>query len=168
MVQRTKLFVIVLVLLCTTLLFAKDAVNFSGTWVLDKEKTQLGESNIYLAKIKISQQGDSLATTRTYSNQYGEEYPFDENLRLGGNQLEHWIYDMPRKAAAKWGEDKKSIAFESTTTFSGNSGDFDFVAKETWSLQDKGKVLVIDYTGTTPQGERTGKMFFNKVDQKAD
>jgi hypothetical protein len=164
--SKFKLVAVVFLMVCASLLFAKEAVNFSGDWVLDRELSKMPDGNIQISKIKITQEGNKIATNRTYSNEYGEEYPFSEDVTLGGDPLEHNIYDMPRKAEAKWSTDKKSIVFESTTTFYGNSGEVDLIAKEKWDLDKKAGTLTIEFTSSSSQGEQKGTAVFKQAVQK--
>lgn len=164
----TRCAIIFVLLLIAAFSFAKDAADFSGDWVLDKEMSKMPESSIQICKIKIKQDGNKLATSRTYENDYGEEYPFSEDVTLGGDQLEHFIYDMPRKAEAKWSEDKKNIVFESTTTFYGDAGEVNMLAKENWSLDQKAGTLTIEFTSTSSLGEQKGTAVFKKAAKKTE
>lgn len=164
----TKYVIVLIFALLVAITIGKDNADFSGDWVLDKELSKMPEGRIQICKITIKQDGDKLATSRTYENDYGEEYPFSEDLTLGGDPLEHFIYDMPRKAEAKWSKDKKNIIFESTTTFYGDSGEVDMLAKENWSLDKKAKTLAIEFTSTSSLGEQKGKAVFKKAAKKAE
>ena len=101
-------------------------------------------------------------TERTYENDYGEQYPFEENLTLDGKESNIVIYEMPRKTTARWSEDGKSLIISSTIKYYGDSGEGEFSVKETWSLKEKGTVLSIDYTGSSPNGTNTGTYIFKK------
>ena len=167
MLKKWTAVTLIIILVAFSMALAKENMDFSGDWVLDKKLSKMPDGNIQISKIKITQDGDKIATRRTYANEYGEEYPFAEDLTLGGDELEHFIYDMPRKAAAKWSEDKKNIVFESTTTFSGDSGEVDFVAKEKWSMDNKIETFTIEFTSSTPHGELQGTAVFKKSAPKA-
>lgn len=166
--SKFKLVLVIVLMVSASLVFSKEGINFSGNWVIDKELSKMPDGNIQICKIKIIQEGDKIATTRTYENDYGEEYPFSEDLTLGGGPLEHYIYDMPRKADAQWAEDKKSIIFESTTTFYGDSGEVNFVAKEKWNVDKKAETFTISFTTSTSQGEQQGTAVFKKAAKKAE
>jgi len=136
--------------------------NFAGEWTLDSEKSDVSNSQLFLAKIDIEVKGDSLLTARTYENEWGESYPFEEDVTLDGKEYNQTIYDMPRKAAAELSSDGANIIHNSTTTFYGDSGSADFSTKETWHLDQDGKVLAIDYESTWPEGEANGTLYYNK------
>ena len=140
-------------------------VNFSGEWKLDKEKTELSESPLFLSKIKITQKEDSVLTTRTYTNQYGEQYPFDEEITVDGEEREIVIYEMKRRTAALWSEDGKGLLISSKTKYYGDSGEEEFSVEETWSLVEKGTILSIDYTTNSVYGTNTGTYFYKKAEE---
>ncbi len=164
----TKYAVVFVLVLFVSVSFGKENSDFSGDWVLDKELSKMPESSIQICKINIKQDGKKLVTSRTYENDYGEEYPFSEDLTLGGDPLEHFIYDMPRKAEAKWSKDKKNIVFESTTTFYGDSGEVNMLGKENWSLDKKAGTLTIEFTSSSSMGEQKGTAVFKKAAKKAE
>jgi hypothetical protein len=139
--------------------------NFSGEWILDKEKSDLSESPLYLSKITITQKADSVFTTRTYMNEYGEQYPFDEEITLDGEEREIVIYEMKRRTAAHWSEDGKSLLITSKTKYYGDSGEEEFSVEETWSLDEKGMVLSIAFTTNSVYGTNTGTYNYKKADK---
>jgi hypothetical protein len=103
-------------------------VDFSGDCKQDKEKTDHSYSQLFLSKITLIQKRNSLATTRTCENEYGEQYPFDENLRLDGQESEILIYEMPRKTSARWSENGTllSIEFTASSSYGDSSGTYYF------------------------------------------
>ena len=83
-----------------------------------------------MAKIKIDLRIDSLLTTRTYENAFGEAYPFTENLSLNGKEYRIVIYDLPRVSKALYSSSDKTVIVESSTTFNGYNGEEILKAKE--------------------------------------
>ncbi len=146
--------------------FAYDGnEDFSGEWKLDKEKTDLSGNQLILAKITVTHKGNSLLTSRTYENDYGEQYPFEENLSLDGKESNIIIYDMPRKTTALRSEDGESLIITSTIKYYGDTGEEEFSVEETWSLKEKGKWLSIDFTTNSSRGTNKGTYFFKKVER---
>ena len=93
-----KLGIVVLLCLLTgaTLGLAKGKVDMSGDWSIDREKTEALGNQIFLAGIQITHKKDSLITVRTYENEYGEQYPFNEKLTLDSKEHKITVYEMPR------------------------------------------------------------------------
>ncbi len=151
--------VISLFILPLSLLAADKGTEFNGTWNINKDKSNLPAEQMYMNKIKIDINNDSLHTTRTYYNNW-EEYPFDESVKIGGPEVKHYIYDMPRTAKAYWANDN-FLTIESTTTFYGDNGEFNFINTETWSIDDDND-LAISFKNNSPRGDSTGTWYYQK------
>ena len=156
--------VLSLFLLSITSFANSGNANYSGEWKLDKEKSDLSGSPLYLSKIKITQEENSLQTTRTYMNQNGEQYPFDEVITVDGEEREIMIYEMKRRTSARWSEDGKSILITSKTKYYGDTGEEEFSVEETWSLEEEGTILSIGYTTNSVYGTNTGTYFYKKAE----
>jgi hypothetical protein len=135
----------------------------TGEWKLNREKTVLTDNQLFLSKVTIQLKGDSLLTTRIYENGNGEEYPFEENLTLDGKEGKIVIYDMPRTSKASKVNEDGSIVIESKTTFNGNNGEDNLLAKETWKVDNASKLLVVSFTNKTSAGEASGTSYYNKI-----
>ena len=159
--KRAGLSMLVLLCVFVSIGLAQNATDFSGTWTIDKEKTELSRAGLYLSKIEVMQKGDSLIAKRTYVNRDGEHYPFTERLTLDGKETKIEIYDMPRTSSAKLSEDKQSIDLVSTVTYYGDYGATDIQITEKWSMGE-GKVLKIHSTSKTDEGERELAAFYKK------
>jgi hypothetical protein len=143
-------------------IYAQKA-EFSGEWKLNKEKTVLADNQLFLSGITIQLKSDSLLTTRVYENGNGEEYPFDENISLDGKDCKIVIFDMPRTSKATRSDTDGSITIESATTFNGNNGMEDMTAKETWKVENEGKILSVEFSNKMSGNETTGKYYYDKV-----
>lgn len=163
--MKTKsIFSIILLLILTSSFSAySQKPDFSGEWKLNKEKTVLADNQLFLSKITILIKGDSLLTTRVYENMNGEEYPFDENLDLDGKECKITIYEMPRTSKASRVIADGTITIESQTTFTGQNGEDNLTAKETWKVDNEGNTLIIDFINKMSAGETTGTNYYNKV-----
>ena len=166
MFKKNLLLTTIFLMLSVSLFAGKKKVNFSGKWVLDKEKTEIAENSIFLTEISIKQVGDSLFTVRTYENDYdGGVYPFDEDLTLDGKEYEIYIYNMPRTASASWSKKGKSIIINSKITFYGDQGDVDMIAEETFTLEKKGTLLLINLKSKTGEEETEVILYFKKEEK---
>jgi len=135
---------------------------FTGTWKLDRAKTQITAQWPVLVKINIQFRGDTLLTERIYDTGDGQEYPFTEKLSLDNKEYNIFIYDMPRKMKASLADQESTINFESTTTFNGSAGTEDFVSKETWKVDPATGVMTIGYNNKVSGGESAGALIFSK------
>lgn len=137
--------------------------SFTGEWKLNREKSNIQDSQLILTKIKIQVKSDSLLTTRTYETGDGSEYPFVENLTLNGKECKITIYDMPRTTKATMSKSDGTILIESSTTFYGNGGEDNLVAKEIWKIEDGGKTLSFVFTNSMSAGSSSGTHYFDRV-----
>jgi hypothetical protein len=160
--KKHVLFGILIFTLASLTVFGQS-LPFSGEWKFNREKSTAINNQLFLAKITVLQKSDSILTTRVYENEYGEQYPFKENVSLNGKECKIVIYDMPRTASASLSSGNKLLNFESTTTFYSNSGSDNLKTKETWSIQNGGKTLKIDYSTSYSGGSTTGVQYFDKI-----
>jgi len=137
--------------------------DFNGTWKLDQTKSTLAEYTPVLTRIVVRINGDSLLTERYYDTGDGQEYPFTENLTFDGKEYPITIYDMPRKSKASWSDQDGSVIFESTTTFSGDSGTQDFITKENWKVDKATSVLTISFANKMGGNDAAGAFIMNKA-----
>jgi hypothetical protein len=163
--MKTKTIIVALSLLffLPALTIYAQKADFSGEWKLNKEKTVLPDNQLFLSGITIQIKTDSLLTTRVYENGNGEEYPFEENISLDGKDCKIVIFDMPRTSKATISDTDGSIMIASTTTFSGNNGQEDMIAKETFKVDNEGKTLTLEFTNKMSGNETTGTYYYNKV-----
>ncbi len=149
-------------LLITSINCYAQKPDFAGEWKLNREKTDLADNQLFLSKVSIQIKGDSLFTTRVYENGMGEEYPFDENITLDGKDCKITIYDMPRTSKASISDTDGSINVESKTTFYGDSGEQDMIAKEVWKIDPETKMLTIEFSNTIADNETKGINYYTK------
>ncbi len=163
--MKTKSFLAIISLLIFLPAFNgfSQKADFSGQWKLNREKSEITDNSMFLNKITMNLKSDSLLTTRVYENGNGEEYPFDEKLSLDGKACKIVIYDMPRTSTATRSNSDGAVAITSTTTFYGNNGMEDMVAKETWKLGDDGKILTMEFINKMSGVETSGKYLYEKV-----
>jgi hypothetical protein len=163
MKTRTILVLLILSVLIPSFSVYSQNTGLNGEWKINKEKSVIPDNQLYLSGVKIQIKNDTLYTTRTYSSPDGQEYPFDENLSLDGKEAKITIYDMPRSSKAIKSAADGSIAIESSTTFQGNSGEENLIAKETWKVDSEGKMVVIEFTNKMSGVETTGTNYYDKV-----
>jgi hypothetical protein len=163
--MKTKSILILIILFSITFSFSAigQKSNFSGEWKLNKEKTVLADSRLFLSKVTIQLKSDSLLTSRVYENENGEQYPFTENLSLDGKECKMSIYEMPRVTKASRSNSNDAINIESTTTFYGDNGEVKLIAKETWNVDNEGNTLTIIFTNKMAENESAGTSYYNKV-----
>ncbi len=164
-VMDTKNFKLIFTLLLAISTFSLHAEEpgFTGEWKLNKEKTVLQGSQIFLSKLTIKIKGDSLLTNRTYENADGQEYPFVENLFLNGKESKIVIYDMPRTTKATRSATDGTLVLDSNTTFNRDGQEAVMNSKETWKVEPGAKVLTISFTTKLADREFPGTLYLDRV-----
>jgi hypothetical protein len=163
MKTKTILSLLFLLFLLPSFKASSQKNDLTGEWKLNKEKSVITESQLFLSGITIQQKSDSLLTMRIYENGNGEEYPFDEKLSLDGKECKIVIFEMPRSSKASISATDNSINIISATTFNGNSGPEDMTADENWKLDADGQTLILQFTNKMSGNESKGTYYFNKV-----
>lgn len=167
-----KTFKNIILLLCALFLLnngmasAKDA-NYSGTWVLDKEKSTLSDrwsQALVSATLTITHKGDDLKIKS--EQEYTQRDRSDEmELKIGGDQVERETMGGRGniKSKAMLSKDKKNLIIVSDIKFSGNRGTFTMTSTDTYSLSKDGKMLTVESkTETEEWGTRERTMVYMK------
>ena len=164
-VMKTKKFRLYFTLLLAFTTFSLQAQEpgFTGEWKLNKGKTVLQGSQIFLSKLTILVKGDSLLTNRTYENADGQEYPFVENLSLDGKESKIVIYDMPRTTKATRSASDGNLILDSTTTFNRDGQETVMNSKETWKVDPGSILLTISVITKMADREFPGTLYLDRV-----
>jgi len=136
-------------------------VNFSGTWVLNAEKStqpeggggmRMGGGN-FVAK----QEANLLTVDRTRTNQNGETVTTNMKYTLDGKESVNTSPRGDSKSVATWSADGKTL--DITTSRTTQYGEMKTTEK--WTLPAE-KTISIVTTFTTPDGDRTSTMIYDK------
>ena len=163
--MKTKNFKLIFTLLLAISTFSllAEEPGFTGEWKLNKGKTVLEGSQIFLSKLTITVKGDNLLTNRTYETADGQEYPFVENLSLDGKECKTVIYDMPRTTKATRSASDGTLILDSNTTFSRDGQEAVMSSKETWKVEPGAKLLTISFTTKMGEREFPGTLYLDRV-----
>ena len=146
---------------------AQEKPNLSGTWVLDKEKSDppgmgmggRGGFNPDVTLI-IEHQEPVLKIKRIIKTERGEQaqelvYTTDgkenKNPGMRGGEL---------RSKTRW--EKGKLVTKGTQTIESPMGTMELELTETYTLSEDGKTLILETTTVTPRGERTRKQVFVK------
>lgn len=131
--------------------------NFSGTWEINKSKTNFTEARaaewVVPRVIKMFQQPEQLTLTRTSTdNQLRDQPAVTEVLPFNGTPFQRASGGTQIVTVLSWVDDHAfTISRKGTST-----------AKETWRLEDDGKTLVIDRRVDSEQGSYSLKCYYDK------
>jgi Tol biopolymer transport system component len=137
-------------------------VNFTGSWALNAEKSTLGDNpRMGGGNFIAVQEGNLLSVERTRTNRDGETVTTTMKYTLDGKES---INTSPRgdsKSVAAWSTDGKTLTINTARTFEMNGETMNIKSVEVWALTDP-KIITIQSTSTTPDGERKMTMIYDK------
>lgn len=141
--------------------------DFSGTWKLDKSKSEGVPPMVNEQTLTIKQSDGRLDVETKTSTERGEQTAADSYIF---NDKENDIkITTPGGAEANGKRKSKRLSdgygFESTekVTIETPDGPIQTTVSRTWQLSADGKTLTVNQTQTTPRGERKMKRVFTKV-----
>ncbi|HZZ18757.1 MAG TPA: glycosyl hydrolase [Opitutaceae bacterium] len=144
--------------------FPSTPANFSGTWVLDEEKSDFGKagSGMAAAKLEVVQDGLSLSVKTTRAVEYADDQVSDERMTLDGSVTKSEFMNSPRVVTARLEADGTRITIDSTITMNWGQPGAKIVSKDTWELIDGGTELSIHRVGTSMRGVQDTTMVFDR------
>jgi len=164
------LFISVVLLFSASVLSAQESpVNFTGEWVLNEDKSDLGGGtsgrgrSMIASKMVVEQEDNKLVVEAFRTNRDGEEVSTVSTYTLDGKECKNESNYRTSVSVAEWSEDGKTLTISSTITFSRSGREFTMESTEIWSL-DK-QTLSVETTRSTSRGERTSKGVYDKSEK---
>lgn len=142
---------------------AAAPANFSGTWKLDKSKSQGLQGRMADADQTwtVKQDDKQLSVERSLS-MGGQSMPAQAAAyNLDGSETTGEVAGrMPGKATrkAKWMDDGKILELHEVRTANFQGNEFTITTTEHWELADGGKTLKVHRVSETPQGNQDAKL----------
>ncbi|MGD0340545.1 MAG: hypothetical protein ABSA76_02395 [Bacteroidales bacterium] len=157
-----KLLVPLLLLLVSAGLFAQP--NFSGSWAFNESKSNFGGSQFRFAAtaMTIVQDGNNLSVESTMPSQDGGEMKTNEKYTLDGKVCENPMFNSVRKSTVTWSDDKTSLNIASTMNFERDGESREFKTSAIWKMAEEGKVLTIESTFPSPDGDIKTTLVYDK------
>jgi len=156
--------VVLLVVLTATGLMAGDAVDFSGTWILDESRlVDTGEGpGMEAVKIVVKQDSGALAAEKSFSNPMMGDFTVNETVTLDGKACVSALEwgEGTRTATAVWSEDMSRLTIKSLFRMQWQGQESEMGAMEIWSLEPG--VLKIEATRESPMGIMERVLYYNK------
>ncbi|MGH9339002.1 MAG: hypothetical protein ACRD1R_05300 [Acidobacteriota bacterium] len=168
---------VLIVLLMAPAVQAADGPDLSGTWVLDKEKSDPIRMGFGRGRgpgggqdssppdidvtLSISQSENQLMLTRKF-NMDGRERTQEQTFTLDGEEnINPGLMGRGELTSkSQWKESK--LVIEGFQVVSTPNGEFEIGSIEEYSLSEDGKVLTLRATRATPRGEQSSTQVFNK------
>jgi hypothetical protein len=154
-------------LLISAGLFAQT--NFSGTWELNESKSKFGEGGgpggpMQAKSMIVAQDTKVLSSDQVVTGRDGDEFNITSKYNLDGTVSENtFMMDRIRKSVLTWSADKKAFTINSTMSFERDGETREVKTTEKWSLSDDGKILFVESTRQSRDGEsRTITLAYDK------
>lgn len=138
------------------------AADFSGTWVLNSDKSELGEGGrgrMAASKMVVTQTDKDIKIESTSQGRNGEERVRTQELTLDGTE---------QKTSNERGETVSSAKLENekllVTTMrkmERNGQTFEFTTNQTWELKSEMELVVAAKTSSS-RGDREMKLVYEK------
>jgi mannan endo-1,4-beta-mannosidase len=138
--------------------------NFSGIWVINEDKSVLdnwGVGNLPYT-LNITQQENKLSIRKSYILEYADNRVEEEELSLDGQEHISEMWDSPQIKTAKWSIQQDTLLITSKVTVNRGDRTAEMSSKESWYLQDRGKVLMIKQSSSSFWGKRNIIMVYDK------
>jgi hypothetical protein len=162
MSRRVSVGLFVLVLLGGLLWAAPD---FSGKWVLNKDKSDYrmgrgGGGSAPDITMTVEQAADALKVRQHMSGEFGDR-DTDYTLTVNGQSQEiPGMMGQPAQATAKW--DGDVLVIETRQEVQRDNFQGTVTNTDRWELSADGQVLTISGKSVSPRGERESKRVFEK------
>jgi mannan endo-1,4-beta-mannosidase len=133
----------------------KYPVNFSGQWIFNEEKSDVGNRGVANVpyEMEIYQDDDLLSVKRVMIVEWDDDRITNEDIMLDGTEMKSEFFNSPRISKANWDETSQSIKINSIVKFDRGGRNFEMKSNEEWSLQEGGKILKILQNSTSFRGE---------------
>ncbi len=139
--------------------------NFSGLWVLNEARSELGKMGAATApaRLEVAQHGIDLSIKTTRVVEYADDQVTEQKLRLDGTETHSEFMNSPQVASAHLSPSADAIVIDSVVTFTWGGPGNTWTSTETWTLMDGGSTLSIQRHSVSPRGEQSQRMVFSKL-----
>ncbi len=133
----------------------KYPVDFSGQWIFNEEKSDLGNRGAGNVpwEMEVGQDDDLLYVKKLMIVEWGDDRITNEEILLDGTETRSEFMNFPRISKANWDEESQSIIISSTVEFEWGGRSIEMNSSEEWSLQEEGNILKIVQTSIGFRGE---------------
>lgn len=161
--QQLGMTVMCLFLLYPVSALAGKKVDFSGEWVLNESKSNLGERRFMLStEMTVKQEKGTIMIKRTGTGRDGEQRTRSETLTMDGKENVNKTENRSSTTTVLWSDDGMSMTLNSDREFNRQGETFEMKSQETWKLSDDGNTLTIQSTTSSSRGERSVTLVYDK------
>lgn len=138
--------------------------DFSGTWLLDENRSDFGRMGASNAptKFEIHQNDTSLLWRSTRVLEFADDQITEESVTLDGRESKSEFMNSPRVTTALPAEHDRSMKLHSTTSLSWGAPGVKMVTDETWTLAERGRFLSIHRVVQSPMGSQESTLVYER------
>jgi mannan endo-1,4-beta-mannosidase len=131
-------------------------VDFSGDWLFNEDKSELGDAGTGAIpyRMKTDQDGDILFVSKYNIVEWGDERITNEEIDLTGGEMRSRSFNSPRISKVSWDDPPGSLKIHSTVSFSRGGSTIEMKSSEEWKLSGDGKTLTIQQESEGFRGNR--------------
>jgi len=162
--KNLKLTLSVIVLLMVSAGLHAQA-NFAGTWALNESKSNFGDSQFRMAatSLVVTQDAKVLTAESTRPGRDGGEMKTTAKYNLDGSVSENpGFMNTTSKSTVAWSADKTSLTITTKMNFERDGQTQEFTTSQAWKLSEGGKVLLVENTMATPNGDMKTTAAYDK------
>jgi mannan endo-1,4-beta-mannosidase len=136
--------------------FAPVPANFSGSWVLDEDRSALGPmgASFAPARMDVVQEGNDLTIRTTRVLEYADDQVTEEKLTLDGAESKSDFMNSPRVTTARMSADGATLEMNSIISLNWGPPGTKLIVKDTWSLSGHGDLLTVQRSTSGFRGEQ--------------
>jgi mannan endo-1,4-beta-mannosidase len=129
--------------------------DFSGNWVFNEEKSELGNAGTGRVsyRIKAVQDDDLLFVKRYEIVEWGDDRIVNEEIHLDGTEMSSQFFNAPRISKTGWDPETGTMNIESKSSFNRGGNSMEIHSSEAWNLSEDGTRLNIQRRSTGFRGE---------------
>jgi mannan endo-1,4-beta-mannosidase len=144
--------------------FVEAPADFSGTWVLNEEKSKFGRMGAGMspARLEIVQHGDNLQVKSTRIVEYEDDHVTEEHYSLDGQETKSEFMNSPRITTAHRTEEGKGLIMDSTVAVTWGPPNSKLTMRDTWQLRNLGDELSIETIAPSPMGEQHVTLYYDR------
>jgi len=143
--------------------FEPKPADFSGSWVLDEDRSDLGRmgAGAAPARMDIVQAGNDLSISTTRILESADDQVTVQKLTLDGAESSSVFMNSPRVTTARRSPSGDGILIDSTVTMVRQGGS-KMTIKDTWKLLDGGRRLSVERFTTGFRGDQHTTLVFDR------
>jgi mannan endo-1,4-beta-mannosidase len=144
--------------------FEPKPVDFSGTWVLDEDRSVFGRmgAGFSPAKLEVTQSPGALSVRSTRIVEDGPDEVADQRYALDGSSAPSKFMRWPSVLSAKLSPSADHVLITTTVTGAFGMTGSTMTVTEVWTVDDGGGSLSIHRTTVSPRGTQDTTLVFSR------